>query len=89
MPLVTSTNGFPDTKLIIDSFWSSTEEAIDCPLETSLPLFDAFDTPLASLFELLLLGANEIGVDSLVEILEDELFALLRSMCDDVLTLAP
>ena len=89
IPLVTSTNGFPETKLIIDSFWSSFEEAIDWPLETSLPLFDIFEIPLASLFELLLLGANEIGVDSLVDILEDELFALLRSMRDDELTPAP
>ena len=88
MPLVTSTNGFPDTKLIIDSFGSSTEGASDWPLEWSLALFGGREL-LHSLFELAVLGAREIGVDSLVDNLDDELFTLRRSRLTTELPPAP
>ena len=89
IPLVTSTNGFPETKLIMESFGSSIDEAIDWPRETSLALVDDNEIQLASLLELQLLADREIGVDSLVDNFEEELLTLFRLERDEVLTLAP
>ena len=87
--MVTSTNGFPETKLIMESFGSSIDEAIDWPRETSLALVDDNEIQLASLLELQLLADREIGVDSLVDNFEEELLTLFRLERDEVLTLAP
>ena len=59
----------------MESFTSSPAEAADCPLEVSLSLSVV---PELSLFELVVLCASEIGVESLVDTLEDELLVLGR-----------
>ena len=87
--MVTSTNGFPETKLIMESFGSSIDEAIDWPREASLALVDDSEIQLASLLELQLLADREIGVDSLVDNFEEELLTLFRLDRDEELTLAP
>ena len=73
---------------MMESFVRSSEpiEAADCPLERSL--LSVVPAELA-LFELVVLCAREIGVESLVDLFEEELSVLCRGLSSPEPAIAP